>query len=59
MTKAICVSCQICGKEGQADLLCTTILLDNQKEQSCWCVCSDCQPTFQEKIHGYYQDIVD
>lgn len=54
----VCSSCDICGKEKSADLMCTFIVspqAPTEPEKVCWCVCSDCVPVL-EHIDEFYRD---
>ncbi|MDA8210263.1 MAG: hypothetical protein M0021_00040 [Clostridia bacterium] len=52
-----CTGCQLCGKQGEADLLCTWVLEEENKvDRACWCVCPECHQDFHDKIHKVYAD---
>lgn len=60
MSDFVCTSCELCGKEVDAKLMCSIILTDeDKKEKACWCVCKDCQKNFKENIKDYYKIIID
>ena len=55
-----CVRCDMCGKEEQAHLSCTVILNDkDDKEEACWCVCSECAGKFKTEVKDFYRDIME
>lgn len=59
MSEFKCANCELCGKEVTADLVCTIILNDeNKEEKACWCVCKDCMKNFQENIADYYKELI-
>lgn len=54
-----CSSCEFCGREVSAKLMCSVILNDeDKKEKACWCVCKDCMGNFKENIKNYYKEII-
>lgn len=54
-----CANCEFCGKEVDADLMCTLTLTDDKKvEKACWCICKDCEEKFQTKVKDFYDTII-
>ncbi len=59
MSEFKCASCELCGKELEANLTCSIILNDEHKtEEACWCVCKDCMKNFKENISDYYKELI-
>jgi hypothetical protein len=54
-----CTNCEFCGKEVEAELMCSLTLSDEKKvEQACWCICKDCEENFRTKVKDVYDAII-
>jgi len=54
----VCKSCQLCGQEGQADLVCSWILAEGEVTEACWCVCKDCRQHLEERVCSVYRELL-
>ena len=51
-----CANCELCGREVEANLMCTIVMEDDKREKACWCVCEDCRKKFEENIDQPYKE---
>ncbi|WP_200806925.1 hypothetical protein [Carboxydocella sp. ULO1] len=54
----VCKNCQLCGREGQADLVCSWILADGEVTEACWCVCKDCRQHLEDRVWSVYRELL-
>lgn len=59
MSEFKCTNCELCGREADAELMCSIILNDEkEKEKACWCICQECMNNFNENIKKYYSELI-
>lgn len=55
-----CASCELCGRNVDAELMCTlTLTEENKEDKACWCVCADCKEKFLENIDRVYKELIE
>lgn len=54
-----CANCELCGRQVEADLMCTIVVEEEKLEKACWCVCKECKQKFEERIDRPYKDQIE